>query len=166
MYSVFYVKVGTGVLAVNDREDHQNEKNNGSHPGYTKSCMHIAQKRNSLSDLDEIWQGDRYPRHSHLHEFQWWSVKIFSDGSHRLSFNSFTDGSHLVSVPFLILDHVPHLQPLLVCSSFHWTLLETVKRLFLAIFLTFALSNHSDLPVYSLHTLQDGHQCCATFCPR
>jgi len=39
-----------------------------------------AQKRNPLSDLDEILQDGRYPRHNHVCKFWWRSVTRFRDG--------------------------------------------------------------------------------------
>jgi len=39
-----------------------------------------AQKQNTLSDLDEILQDGRYPRHNHIGKFWWRSVKRFRGG--------------------------------------------------------------------------------------
>ena len=46
-----------------------------------------AQKRNPLSDLDEILQDGRYPRRNHVGKFWWRSVKGFMGGKgHILAF--------------------------------------------------------------------------------
>ena len=39
-----------------------------------------AQKRNPLSDLDEILQDGRHPRRNHVSKFWWRSVKGFRGG--------------------------------------------------------------------------------------
>ena len=39
-----------------------------------------ARKQNPLSDLDQILQGDRYPRRNHLCKFWWRSVEAFRGG--------------------------------------------------------------------------------------
>ena len=71
-FDVFCVKVGAGVLAVGDWKNPQNRKKPRQRCAQTRA---YAQKRNPLSDLYKILQGDRHPRRNHPNKFWLRSVK-------------------------------------------------------------------------------------------
>jgi len=73
-FDVFCVKIRAGVLAVDDL------KNPKKRTISRVSNFAHAQKRNPLSDLDEMSQDGRYPRHNHVGKFCWRSVKGFRGG--------------------------------------------------------------------------------------
>ena len=74
-FDVFCVKIRAGVLAVDDLKNPAPSKKRTN----SREITH-AQKRNPLSDLDEILQGGRYLRLNHVGKFWWRSVKGFRGG--------------------------------------------------------------------------------------
>ena len=62
------------------RRDEEPKKNEQSRVNNLTREIPHAQKRNTLSDLDEILQDGRYPRHNHVGKFWWRSVKGFRVG--------------------------------------------------------------------------------------
>jgi len=66
-FDVFCVKIRGGVLAVDDLKNPKKRTNTR-----VNNLMHEiahAQKRNPLSDLDEILHDGRYSRHNHVGKF-------------------------------------------------------------------------------------------------
>ena len=76
-FDVFCVKIRAGVLAVDDLTNRKNEHSRVNN--LMREIAH-AQKRNPLSDLDEILHNGRYPRRNHVGKFWWRSVKGFMGG--------------------------------------------------------------------------------------
>ena len=64
-FDVFYVKIRTGVLAVDEMKNPPKKQTNSRVNNLMREIAH-AQKRNPLSDLDEILHDGRYPRRNHV----------------------------------------------------------------------------------------------------
>ena len=67
-FDVFCVKIRAGVLAVDEMK---NPKKNGKNSRVNNLMCEIAhaQKRNPLSDVDELLHDGRYPRRNHVGKF-------------------------------------------------------------------------------------------------
>ena len=74
------VKIRAGVLAVDDLKNPPKKKRKNSRVNNLTREIEHAQKRNPLSDLDEILRDGRYPRHNHVCKLWWRSVKGFIGG--------------------------------------------------------------------------------------
>ena len=77
-FDVFSVKIRAGVLAVDDLKNQKKRKNSRVN-NLMREIAH-AQKRNPLSDLDEILHNGRYPRRNQVGKFWRRSVKGFRGG--------------------------------------------------------------------------------------
>ena len=67
-FDVFCVKIRASVLAVDDLKNPRKKQTNSRVNNLMREIAH-AQKRNPLSDLDEILQDGRYPRRNHVGKF-------------------------------------------------------------------------------------------------
>ena len=66
-FDIFCVKICAGVLAVDEMKDPKKRTN--SRVNNLMRVIAHAQKRNPLSDLDEILHGGIYQRHNHVDKF-------------------------------------------------------------------------------------------------